>query len=214
MERPVRQGAVQLRVPASRPNPCRSRHRAYRHPVQLLRHGNHPRRHGRHLRQPARSGLDHAAGRRHRLRFLHSSPKGRPRPGSRRRRIGSVVLHGCLGRDVPHDHERRSPPRRHDGDASMRPSRYRSLHRGQARSRAAAHVQPVGPGDRRLHDGGTAGRCVAAGLQRQRVQDCPGPRPVGPHHAGDIRLCGTRRDLHRPDQSAEQLVVRGRYFCN
>ena len=214
MDRPIRRGAVRLPVPARRTHPRGRRHRAYRHPVQLLRHGDDPRRHGRHLRQPARSGPDHAAGRRHRLRLLHTSAEGRTRAGRRSRRFRSVVLHGRVGRHVPHHHERRPPPRRHDGDAALRPPRYRSLHRSQARSRAAAHVQPVGPGDRRLHDGGAPGRCMAAGLQRQRVQDCSGPRPVGPHHAGHICLCRTGRDLHRPDQPAEQPMVRGEYFCN
>ena len=40
-----------------------------------------------------------------------------------------------------------------------RPSRHRSLYRGQARTRPAADVQPVGAGDRRLHAGGRGGRC-------------------------------------------------------
>ena len=40
------------------------------HLVQLLCDGDDPRRHGRDLRPSARGGADHAAGRRHRLRFL------------------------------------------------------------------------------------------------------------------------------------------------
>ena len=31
---------------------------------------------------------------------------------------GPLELHGCVGRDVPHDHERRLSPRRDDGDAA------------------------------------------------------------------------------------------------
>ena len=53
---------------------------------------------------------------------------------------------------------RRPPPRRDDGDAALRPSGHRGLHRGQARARAPAHVQPLGPRHRRLHAGGEGGR--------------------------------------------------------
>ncbi len=64
--------------------------------------------------------------------------------GGRRRRVGAVVVYGCVGRDVPHDHERRLSPRCDDGDVALRPSRHRSLYRSQARTRPAAHVQSVG----------------------------------------------------------------------
>ena len=46
----------------------------------------------------------HAAGRRHRPRFLHPQAQGRPGPGRRRRCLRSLELHGCLGFHVPHHH--------------------------------------------------------------------------------------------------------------
>ncbi len=84
--------------------------------------------------------------------FSTLRPQGRAGQGGRRRRLGAVVVHGRVGRDVPHDHERRLSPRRDDGDPALRPSRHRGLYRGQARARPAAHVQPLGAGHRRLHD--------------------------------------------------------------
>ena len=60
--------------------------------------------------------------------------------------------------------------------------------------------------------GGAPGRRLAAGLQRQRLQDGSGARPVGPHHAGHLCLCRAGRDLHRPDQPAEQPVVLQRIY--
>jgi len=51
--------------------------------------------------------------------------------------------HGCMGRNVPHDHSAGRPPRRHDGDIAVRPSRYRSLHRRQAAARRALELQPL-----------------------------------------------------------------------
>ena len=165
--RPVPRGAGRLQVPAGRPGHRRRRHRAQRHPVQLLRHGRDPRRHVGHLREFEGSGAHHAAGRRHRPRLLDPAPAGRAGEGRRRRRLGAAVLHGRVGRHVPHHHERGLAPRRHDGDAALRPSRHRGLHRRQARSAAAAHVQPLGAGHRRLHGGGarttpTGSSCSAA----------------------------------------------------
>ena len=98
--------------------------------------------------------------------FSTLRPQGRAGQGRRRGRVGAALLHGCVGRDVPHHHERRLSPRRDDGDAALRPSRHRGLHRGQARARAAAHVQPVGAGHRRLHAGGRGRRAVGAVLRR------------------------------------------------
>ena len=56
-----------------------------------------------HLREAA---LTMQGRRRHRLRLLHAAPEGRAGGGRRRRRLGPVVVHGRVGRDVPHDHER------------------------------------------------------------------------------------------------------------
>ena len=98
--------------------------------------------------------------------FSTLRPRGAPCEGGRRRRLGAALLHGCVGRDVPHDHERRLSPRRDDGDAALRPPRHRGLHRGQARARPAAHVQPLGAGHRRLHAGGRRGRALGAVVRR------------------------------------------------
>ena len=45
---------------------------------------------------------------------------------------------------------RRAPPRRHDGDAALRPSRHRDIHRRQVRPGAPAQLQSVGAGDGRV----------------------------------------------------------------
>ena len=134
-----------FRVPARGPHRRRRRHGPQRHPLQLLRHGRDPGRHGRHLHQSQGSRPDHAARWGHRLRFLDLAAQGRAGEGGRRRRLRPPQLHGRVGRHVPHDHERGPPPRRHDGDATLRPPGYRGLRRGQARARAPAHVQPLGP---------------------------------------------------------------------
>jgi hypothetical protein len=49
--------------------------------VQLLRDGHDPRQHGRHLRDAEGGRADHAAGRRHRLRFLDHPAQGRAGAG-------------------------------------------------------------------------------------------------------------------------------------
>ncbi len=38
-------------------------------------------------------------------------------------------------------------------------------------------------------------------------QNHPRARIVGPHHAGDLRICRARRDLHRPHQRAKQSCL-------
>ena len=78
--------------------------------------------------------------------FSTLRPRGAPVKGVGADASGPLSLHGCLGRHVPHDHERRLSPRRHDGDAALRPSGHRGLHRRQARAGPAAHVQPLGAG--------------------------------------------------------------------
>ena len=194
-----------LQVPAGRPRHRRRRHRPQRHAVQLLRHGHDPRRHVGHLRESARSGAHHAAGRRHRARFLDAASAGRAGEGRRRRRLGPAVLHGRLGFDVPHHHERGLAPRRHDGDAALRSSRHRGLRRRQARSQAAAHVQRLGAGHRRLHAGGEGRRRLGPRVRRQGLQDAARPRALWERimrATYDCRRAG--RDLHRPRQPAEQ----------
>ena len=86
--------------------------------------------------------------------FSTLRPKGAPVERRRRGRLGPGLLHGRVGRDVPHHHERGHPPRRHDGDAALRPSRHRGFHRRQAHAGPAVQFQPVGAGERRLHGGG------------------------------------------------------------
>ena len=89
--------------------------------------------------KPEGSRPDHAARRRHRLRFLDAEArKGRSGRRRRRRRLGSAVLHGRLGRHVPHHHERRLAARRDDGGDALRPPRHRGFHRGQARKPAGS----------------------------------------------------------------------------
>ncbi len=177
--RAVPRGARRLQVPARRPGHRRGRHRPQRHAVQLLRHGRHPRRHVWHLREFARSGPHHAAGRRHRSRLLDAAPAGRAGAGRRRRCLGTALLHGCLGLHVPHHHERGLAPRRHDGDVALRSSRHRGLRRRQARSAAAAHVQRLGAGHRRLHEGGEGRRRLGPGVRAARSSAPSRPPPCG-----------------------------------
>ena len=51
--------------------------------------------------------------------FSSLRPRGAPVKGGGRRRVRSVELYGCLGRDVPDDHERGLPARRDDGDPAL-----------------------------------------------------------------------------------------------
>ena len=44
-------------------------------------------------------------------------------------------------------------------------------------------------------------------VRRHGRQGAAGARAVGQDHAGDLRLCRARRDLHRPHQSPQQPVV-------
>ena len=200
-------GDVRFSFPAGRPHHRRRRDQPQRHPFQLLRHGDRPRRYERHLRASARGGPHHAAGRRHRLRLLDASPEGSAGQGGGCRRFRPALLHGCVGCDVPHDHERRPPSRRDDGDLALRPSGHRGLRQGQARARASAHVQSLGAGDRRLRTGGEGGRALGAQIRRRHLQGGARPRSLGRDHARDLRLCRAGRDLHRPHQPSQQFVV-------
>ena len=146
--------------------------------------GTDRRRHGRHLRPSARGGAHHAGpGGGIGYDLLHAAPEGRAGGGRRRRRLGPADLHGRVGRDVPHDHERGQPARRHDGDHALRPPGHRGLRRGQAGGRPAAHVQPVGAGHGRVHGRGEGRRGLGAGLRRHGPPHGGGARTVGPHHA-------------------------------
>ena len=72
----VRCGVGRLCVPARRPHSRRRRDGAWRHPLQLLRHGPHRGRSVLDLRERQGSRAHHAAGRRHRPRLLDAAPKG------------------------------------------------------------------------------------------------------------------------------------------
>ena len=165
-----------LQIPARRSHPRGRRGGTAGHALQLLRDGADRGRHDRDLRAPEGSRAHHAAGRRHRLRLLHAQAQGGAGAGRRRRRLGPAAVHGLLGRDVPHHHERGLPPRRHDGLPALRSPRYRGLHRGQARPRPAAHVQPLGAGDRCVHAGGEGQRAV--GSCASRASSTRPSRPV------------------------------------
>ena len=206
----VLRGARGVQVPARRPHPRRRRCGAAGHALQLLRDGADCGRHDRDLRQSEGSSADHAAGRRHRLRLLNAPAQGCAGQGRRRRRIGAASVHGCLGCDVPHHHERRLSPRCDDGLPALRSPRHRGLHRGQARPRPAPHVQPLGAGDRCVHAGGQGQRFVGARLRGRRLPHRLGAHAVGADHPLDLRLRRARRDLHRPHQPDQQpRLLRG-----
>ena len=194
-------------LPAGGPHRLGGRRRAQRDTLQLLRHGRYPRRHVGNFRRSQGSGADNAAGRRHRLRFFY--PQAQGGGGSRRRcrRLGSAAVHGRMGRHVPHHHERGCAARRHDGGDALRPSGHRGLRRGQEGTGTAAHVQPLGPGDRRLHAGGEGGRSLGADLRRSRLQEPAGAGSLGQDHAGDLRLRRARGDLHRRHQPPRQPLL-------
>jgi hypothetical protein len=121
--------------------------------------------------------------------------------------LGAAVLHGCLGRDVPHDHVRGVAPGRDDGDDALRPSRYRGFHRRQADpARLRMFNLSVLVTDAFMEAVKADGRGIwssTAGLSHGA-----GARSVEPDHARDLRLCRARRDLHRPDQRREQPQLR------
>ena len=94
--------------------------------------------------------------------FSTLRPKGALVKGVGADASGPLQLHGRVGRDVPHDHVGRLSPRRDDGGVALRPPRYRGLYRGKTRAGPAAHVQPVGAGHRRVHEGGRRKRAVGA----------------------------------------------------
>ena len=136
--------------------------------------------------------------------FSTLRPKGALVAKHRRRRLRPGQLHGRVGRHVPHHHVGRQPARRHDGDAALRPSRHRGLHRRQGRAGAPAQFQSVGAGDGRFHRRRARRRAVGPEVRRQGLSHAAGARPVGPHHARDLRLRRAGRRLHRPRQCAQQ----------
>ena len=100
--------------------------------------------------------------------FSTLRPKGAPVTGRGRGCLRPRLLHGCVGRDVPHHHERRLAARRHDGDLGVRSSRHRRVHRRQAHAGPAVQFQSVGAGERRLHGRGEARCRLDAAVRRAR----------------------------------------------
>ena len=198
------------RLPACRPHPRRRRHGAQRYPLQLLRSRHHRGRPRRHLQRREGRRADDAAGRWHRPRLLDATAQGCARRLYRRRRLGAGELHGRVGRHVPHHHVRGQPPRRHDGDAALRSSRHRDIHRRQVRSQAPAQLQPVGAGDGRVSRRRARGPALGAQIRRQGLPHRPGARAVGASDAGDLRFRRAGRGLHRPRECAQQpALLRG-----
>ena len=202
--RPLLRGAGGLQIPARRPDHGRRGHGAQRHPLQLLRHGHCARQPVGDFRAPARSGPDHAAGRRDRLRLLDHPSQGRGCAWRGSGRLGAAQLHGRVGRDVPHHHVGRQPSRRDDGDDAVRSPRYRGFHHRQVGPGPPAYVQHVGSGHRSLHGSREGRRVLGPDLRRQGVPHRAGARPVEPDHAVDLRLRRAGRHLHRPHQHRQQ----------
>ena len=180
-------------IPARRPHPRRRRHRPRVTLFNCFVMGTIPDDMAGIFENLQGSGADHAAGRRHRLRLLDAPPQGRAGEGRRRRRLRPARFMDVWDAMCRTIMSAGLAPRRHDGDAALRPSRHRGLHRRQARPGAAAHVQPLGAGDRRLHDGGArttpTGPLVFGGKVYRTV---PRARSVGPHHARDLRRTPSR----------------------
>ena len=71
--------------------------------------------------------------------FSTLRPNGARSRSDRHHRLRAGVVHAGLGRDVRHDALHRRAPRRHDGDAALRSSRHRGIHRRQARRGRLRH---------------------------------------------------------------------------
>ena len=150
--RQVRRGPDGFRLPAGRPDHRRRGRRSRRHALQLLRHGARSTTISSSIFDNVKEAaltMQKGGGIGHDFSTLR--PEGRAGPQRRRRRVGAGELHGRMGRDVPDHHVGRRAARRHDGDAALRSSRHRDLHRRQVRPGAAAQFQSVGAGHRRVH---------------------------------------------------------------
>ena len=112
MDRPIRRSAGRFPVPPRRPHPRRRRHRPYRHPVQLLRHGRRsPTTWAASSPTCKEAALTMQQGGGIGYDFSTLRPKGAPVLGVGADASGPVVLHGRVGRHVPHHHERRASRR-------------------------------------------------------------------------------------------------------
>ena len=118
---------------ASWPAPDRSTGDA----LQLLRDGRIEDDLSAHLRERQGGRTDDAAGRRHRHDFSTLRPQGRARRKHRRRRVRVRSASWTCGTPCAARSCRPAPPRRHDGDAALRPPRHRGIHRGEVRIRPA-----------------------------------------------------------------------------
>ena len=188
------------------PHPRRRRHRPRRHAVQLLRHG-----HASRTTWPASSrtckeaALTMQQGGGIGYDFSTLRPKGAPVKGVGADASGPLSfmdVWDAMCRTIMSAGHRRGAMM---ATLALRSSRHRGLHRGQARPRPAAQVQPLGAGHRRLHargDGATSrwelvfGGTIYRTVRARALWD--------QHHARDLRLCRAGRDLHRPHQPREQ----------
>ena len=87
---------------------------------------------------------------------------------------------------------------------ALRPPRHRSLHRSQVGARAAAKFQSVGARHRRLPRRRAGRLSVGPEVRRQGLPHRAGARPVGAHHARNLRLRRAGGRLHRPYQCPQQ----------
>ena len=200
------------REPACRRHRCRPhhercRHHAAGHADQLLRPAGgrlHPGRgRGRlpgHLRSPARSGRDHAARRRRRLRLLAHPPARRRGAGHRFDRVGAVQLHRRVRPFLRHRGKRGRAPRRPDGRAAHRPPGRAGVHHRQAQAGALVQFQRLGRGDARLHGGARRRRRLVAGASRaaRRRAARKGRAPARGRHVG-LPHAARRRALGHGD---------------
>ena len=183
------------------------------------------RRQAGDLHRAARGGRDHAARRRGRLRLLGDPAARRAGEGDRQRGVGADQLHARLRPVLRHGGERRSPARRADGGAALRPSGRHGVRRRQAAGGAAQQLQHLGRGDRRADGGGRGRRRLRAGAQgrardgagrgrrapaRRRALglcDDPGARALARDHAQHLRGGRAGGAVPRPDQRREQPAL-------
>ena len=137
--------------------------------------------------------------------FSTLRPKGAPVKGVGADASGPLSLHGCVGRDVPHHHERRLSPRRDDGDAcaatipTSRPSSRPSASPAGCACSTSRCWSPT-PSCRRCKEDAPWELKFAGTTYKVAA----GARAVGQDHARDLCLCRAGRDLHRPHQPPQQ----------
>ena len=126
------------------------------------------------------------------------SAQGRAGQGRRRRCVGAVELHGCVGRDVPHHHVGGLAARRHDGHAcaAIIPTS-RTSSRPSATRRACAMFNLSVLVTRCLH--GARSRRMRTGRSSSSgndLQDAAAPAPCG------TRSCARPMTMPSPASSS------------